>query len=144
MESDMLSAHHGRSRHPVIEVDDVIDFDNEDAVGQDLDRLIAGCGSRAVIIDVTTPLVTSAALHVLVRARQRADALGVVLCVVARRPSARKVFRLTGLHRTLRVTATLSGAEALCRRCACGPAVAAVPVLPRRAAAEPVARPAPS
>lgn len=113
----MLSARHDPASHPVIELDEVIDYDNETAAGRILDGLIADSGSPVLVVDLTAPLVTSATLHVLIRARQRADALGVVLCVVARRPSARRVFRLTGLYRALRVSATPAGAAALCRGC---------------------------
>ncbi|MDN3295814.1 STAS domain-containing protein [Streptomyces ficellus] len=101
----------------VIEINDVIDFDQEDAVQRDLRAVISRSGARTVIIDVRTPLVTAAAVNVLVRLRRSADRRGAVLCVVARRPLARKVFRIAGVYRFLLVTATLSGAVAIARGC---------------------------
>ncbi|GAA2970300.1 hypothetical protein GCM10010446_64120 [Streptomyces enissocaesilis] len=101
----------------VIEVHDVIDFGEQDAAESELRALISGSGARTVIVDVHTPLVTAVAVNVLLRVRQVARHGGAVLAVVARRPLARKVFRIAGVYRFLLVTATLSGAVACARGC---------------------------
>jgi hypothetical protein len=75
---------------------------------------------RVVLVDVRTPLLTSTALHILSRVQRGARARGLVLCVVAREPLARRVLRTAGLSRTLRVSATTSGALRLSRSCSTG------------------------
>ncbi|MGW0548755.1 anti-sigma factor antagonist [Streptomyces altiplanensis] len=101
----------------VIEIHEVIDFGEQDAAESELRTLISRSGARIVILDVHTSLVTAAAVNVLLRVRQVARHGGAVLSVVARRPLARKVFRIAGVYRFLLVTATLSGAVACARGC---------------------------
>jgi hypothetical protein len=84
------------SYHPhesclVIEVRDVVDFDNERVVEQELRRLLPRCGARTVVVDVCTPVVTPSALRVLSRVRGLAEERGVTLVVVARHALAREV-----------------------------------------------------
>ncbi|MDL5199301.1 STAS domain-containing protein [Streptomyces sp. ALI-76-A] len=101
----------------MIQINEVIDFEAEGAAQRHLRREISRSATRTVIIDVRTPLVTAAAVVVLLRTRRFAHSRGAVLCVVAREPLARTVLRVTGVSRYLRVTATLSGALALARGC---------------------------
>ncbi|MGW0333234.1 STAS domain-containing protein [Streptomyces sp. NPDC003011] len=113
----LFPCHRLSEGHLVIQIDDVIDFDAEGAAQRRLQREISRSATRTVIIDVRTPLVTAAAVGVLLRTRRFAHSRGAVLCVVARQPLARRVFRVTGVYRYLLVTATLSGALALARGC---------------------------
>ncbi|MET9799627.1 hypothetical protein [Streptomyces sp. NPDC006368] len=101
----------------LIEIDDVIDVDGEDLAERSLCAVVSRSGARTVVIDVRTSLVTAAMVNVLLRVRRVAHSRGVALCVLARQPLARKVFRIAGVHRTLLVTATLSGALAVARGC---------------------------
>ncbi|MGC9478696.1 STAS domain-containing protein [Streptomyces mutabilis] len=101
----------------VIQIDDAIDFNTEDVAHGHLCGKISRSAARTVIIDVQTPLVTATAVSVLLRTRQFAYSRGAVLCVVARRSLARRVFRTTGVCRYLRVAATLPGAVRLTRGC---------------------------
>ncbi|MEE4544070.1 STAS domain-containing protein [Streptomyces sp. V4-01] len=108
--------------HTVLELNDVVDHDTSTAVEEELRRLLPLSGPRAVVVDIRTSPVTSATLHLLLRLRATAEARSTALCVAARDPLARRVFRMTGLSRTLRVAATVGGALALARTC--GPAAA--------------------
>ena len=101
----------------LIGLDEVLDLETGAAVERNLDRLLRAADASVVVIDVTTPLVTAAALHVLLRLRNSAQSRGVEFRVIARRPTARRVFRLVRLERLLRVSATLSGAETGARGC---------------------------
>ncbi|MEV5886333.1 STAS domain-containing protein [Streptomyces sp. NPDC052020] len=101
----------------MIQIDDAIDFNTEDVAHGHLCGEISRSAARTVIIDVQTPLVTATAVSVLLRTRQFAHSRGAVLCVVARRSLARRVFRATGVCRYLRVAATLPGAVRLTRGC---------------------------
>ncbi|MEU1573308.1 STAS domain-containing protein [Streptomyces collinus] len=101
----------------VIEIGDAIDFNKEDVAHGHLCGEISRSAARTVIIDVQTPLVTATAVSVLLRTRRFAHSRGAVLCVVARRSLARRVFRATGVCRYLRVAATLPGAVRLTRGC---------------------------
>ncbi|MFF8833496.1 STAS domain-containing protein [Streptomyces sp. NPDC015131] len=101
----------------VIEIHDVVDIGQEDAVHRALSSLITGSGARTVHIDLRTPLVTAAMVTVLLRVRDTAHRRGTALTVVARRPLARKVFRICGVSRSLLVTATLTAARTVTRGC---------------------------
>lgn len=101
----------------VLELHDVVDLDNQAVLTEELRLLLPRCGPDGVVIDIRTPLVTSTALHLLLSLRQTAHARGVPLAVAARHPAARRVFRITGLSRTLRVAATPAGAAALTGAC---------------------------
>ncbi|QGV81990.1 STAS domain-containing protein [Streptomyces ficellus] len=109
----------------LIEIHDVIDLPDEEPAERALASLIAGSGVRTVLVDLRTPLVTGGMVAMLLRLRAAAHARGATLAVVARRPLARKVFRICGAHRTLRVSATLSGARAVTRGCHHDPALPA-------------------
>ncbi|GAA2499844.1 anti-sigma factor antagonist [Streptomyces gobitricini] len=111
--------------HVVIELHEVIDFHAEDAAERELRTVMSHSGARTVIIDVHSPLVTAGLVNVLLRVHRAARGGGVVLCVVARRPLARKVFRISQVCRILLVAATLPGAMALAR--GCRPVVARAP-----------------
>jgi anti-anti-sigma factor len=103
--------------HLIIELAEAVDPDTEHAVERELARQLRCCASPVVVIDIRTPLVTSTALHLLLRLRQDVQARDAILCVVARHRLARRVFRLTGLTRALCVTATMSGMHAIARSC---------------------------
>ncbi|MFC8918678.1 anti-sigma factor antagonist [Streptomyces sp. NPDC047821] len=118
----LFPCHRPSADQLVVEIHDVIDCYDEERARRDLCVLIARSGAHTVIIDVRTPLVTAGMVRVLLRVRQEALGRDTAISVVARRPLARKVFRVCGVDRHLRVTATLSGARALTRRCARRPA----------------------
>ncbi|MFF8382537.1 anti-sigma factor antagonist [Streptomyces kanasensis] len=101
----------------VIEIGDVVDAHEEEAAERELRTVVTGSGARTVIVDVRTALVTAGLVDVLVRVHRAARDRGTVVCVVARRPLARRVFRVSRVSRTLLVAATLSGAAALSRGC---------------------------
>jgi anti-anti-sigma factor len=103
----------------VLELHDVVDIDNQAVLEKELRLMLPGCGPRSVVIDIRTRLVTAAALHMLLRLWRTAQARGISLGVAARHPAARRIFRITGLSRTLRVAATPAGAAALTRTCTC-------------------------
>ncbi|MFG1809573.1 STAS domain-containing protein [Streptomyces sp. NPDC049040] len=113
----MTSPERGGPHLTVLELHDVIDLCNESAVEHDLRLLMPG-GGMSVVIDIRTPLVTVSAVNLLLRLGRTAQARGTTLAVSAHHPSARRVFRITGLSRALRVAATPSGAAALTRGCA--------------------------
>ncbi|NEC18304.1 STAS domain-containing protein, partial [Streptomyces parvus] len=96
--------------HLVVELGEVIDLDNESAIEREIVRLLPCCGPRAVIVDIRTPLLTPRALGVLLRVRGQAEERGVSVAVVAGYDKAREVLGAAGLHRVLRVAATLPGA----------------------------------
>lgn len=98
-------------------LDEPVDPDSEQDVERELNRLLRASPARLVVIDVRTPLVTAAALRMLLRLRVTVHGRSGTLHVVARRPLARRVFRLTGLSRVLRVSATMSGVAATARAC---------------------------
>jgi anti-anti-sigma regulatory factor len=101
----------------VMELNEAVDLDNERDVERELNHHLHTGDARLVVIDITTPLVTTTLLHVLVRLRDSAHARGAVLHVVARRPMARQIIRLAGLARLLRLCATVSGTQAAVRGC---------------------------
>ncbi|MFD6659529.1 STAS domain-containing protein [Streptomyces parvus] len=103
--------------HLVVELGEVIDLDNELAIEREIVRLLPCCGPRAVIVDIRTPLLTPRALGVLLRVRGQAEERGISMAVVAGSDRAREVLSAAGLHRVLRVAATLAGAELRCRGC---------------------------
>jgi len=96
----------------VVELHEPVDPETEHVTEYEVDRLIRAADVRRVVIDIHTPLVTTTALHILLRARERAGIRGVGFHVVARQSLARRVFRLTHLSRVLRVTATMSAVAA--------------------------------
>ncbi|APS22984.1 MULTISPECIES: STAS domain-containing protein [Streptomyces] len=103
--------------HLVVELGEVIDLDNELAIEHEIVRLLPCCGPRAVIVDIRTSLLTPRALGVLLRVRGQAEERGVSVAVVAGYDTAREVLGAAGLHRVLRVAATLPGAELRSRGC---------------------------
>jgi anti-anti-sigma regulatory factor len=108
--------------HQVIEVREVIDFDDAPAIEQELCLLIPCCAARNVIVDLRTPILTTATLHLLVRLRETADRHAVILCVIAREPQAARVLDLVGLRDFLRVTVSLPGARVMAAACGNSPA----------------------
>ncbi|MEU9096775.1 anti-sigma factor antagonist [Streptomyces sp. NPDC048361] len=100
----------------IIELHEVIDSDNSGPVEDGLCALLPHPGAACVVVDIHVAVVTAANLHLLLRLRQVVERNGMLLFVVARQPSARKVFRITHLERTLRVTASLSRARGATRR----------------------------
>ncbi|SEG87244.1 anti-anti-sigma factor [Actinacidiphila yanglinensis] len=98
-------------------LDEPVDPDSEQDVERELNRLLRASPARLVVIDLRTPLVTAAALRMLLRLRVTVHGRNGTLHVVARRPLARRVFRLTGLTRVLRVSATMSGVAATALAC---------------------------
>ncbi|WP_103506707.1 STAS domain-containing protein, partial [Streptomyces sp. FM008] len=94
----------------VVPLDVIVDPENEEAVEAELRALQAGAGTSVVVVHVRARVVTPRALHLLLRARERAADAGGILCVAAPGPAARRVFHLTGLSRVLRVAATVTGA----------------------------------
>ncbi|SHM80379.1 Anti-anti-sigma regulatory factor (antagonist of anti-sigma factor) [Actinacidiphila paucisporea] len=100
-----------------MELTEAVDPETEDRVERDLVRRLRARDVEVVVIDVRTPLVTTTALHLLMRLRESALAQGAALCVVARHPLARRVFRAAGLSRALRVSATMGGTQAVARGC---------------------------
>jgi anti-anti-sigma regulatory factor len=104
-------------RRLVVQLDEVIDPDTAGDVERELRWLLRTADTELLVIDIRTPVLTSAALHLLMRVRRGARTQGTTLCVVARQPLARLVLRSTGLSRTLRASATMSGALALARSC---------------------------
>ncbi|NEE26358.1 STAS domain-containing protein, partial [Streptomyces sp. SID7982] len=109
----------------VVPLDAVVDPENEETVEAELRALQAGAG--VVVVHVRTRVVTPRALHLLLRARQRAAAEGGILCVAAPDPAARRIFHLTGLSRVLRVAATVPGAVRRNAGAGCGHPPAATP-----------------
>ncbi|MFI0876655.1 sulfate transporter [Streptomyces sp. CS149] len=103
--------------HLVVELGEVIDLDNELAIEREIVRLLPCCEPRAVIVDIRTPLLTPRALGVLLRVRGQAEERGVSVAVVAGYDKAHEVLGAAGLHRVLRVAATLPGAELRSRGC---------------------------
>ncbi|MET7456834.1 STAS domain-containing protein [Streptomyces sp. NPDC005574] len=101
--------------HLVIELHDVVDIDNDAAMEERLRRLVAESETHRVIIDIRTPVVTTACLEMLLRLRQAFLPLGVMITVATRHPLARRVFRIAGLGRTFHVMTTVPGARALTR-----------------------------
>lgn len=108
--------HHFEGPRLIIELHEIIDSDIASVTGDELCALLVRAGVESAIVDIHVAVVTTANLHMLLRLRQVALQKGVFLLVVARHPSARKVFRITNLERTLRVTATLSRARRASRR----------------------------
>ncbi|MEV6794455.1 anti-sigma factor antagonist [Streptomyces sp. NPDC051320] len=122
------------ARHQVIELRDVIDIDDEPPIEQELCLLLSCSRARAVIVDLRTPIVTTATLRLLLRLRQAADQYGIVLCVTARHPQATRILHIVGMQDILRVTATLAGAKAMAAGCVAAPQI---PSWPRRGTPEP-------
>ncbi|SUP59895.1 anti-anti-sigma factor [Streptomyces griseus] len=114
-----------RTSVTVVPLDAVVDPENEETVEAELRALQAGAG--VVVVHVRTRVVTPRALHLLLRARQRAAAEGGILCVAAPDPAARRIFHLTGLSRVLRVAATVPGAVRRNAGAGCGHPPAATP-----------------
>ncbi|MFH9479307.1 STAS domain-containing protein [Streptomyces anulatus] len=112
-----LLSYHLDAAHLVVELGEVIDLDNESAIEREVVRLLPCCGPRAVIVDIRTPLLTPRALGVLLRIRGQAEERGVSMAVVAGYDKAREILSAAGLHRVLRVAATLPGAELRSRGC---------------------------
>lgn len=94
----------------VVPLDAIVDPENEEAVEEELRAFQRRAGASVVVVHVRARVVTPRALHILLRARERAAAEGGLLCVAAPGPAARRVFHLTGLSRVLRVAATVPGA----------------------------------
>ncbi|MEV8564941.1 STAS domain-containing protein [Streptomyces sp. NPDC051322] len=123
------ASYHLDARHQVIELRDVIDIDDEPPIERELCLLLACSPARAVIVDLHTPIVTTATLRLLLRLRQAADQYGIVLCVTARHPQAARILHIVGMQDILRVTATLAGAKAMAAACVAAPQI---PACPRR------------
>ncbi len=103
------AGHHNRPDILVIELHDIVDLDTQESIEHQLRLAVQSTTARTVVLDIHVPLVTSTALHLFLRLRQSVQDQGAMLCVVARHAPARRVFRITGLMRQLRVSATLSG-----------------------------------
>ncbi|ALU92386.1 sulfate transporter [Streptomyces globisporus C-1027] len=103
--------------HLVVELGGVVDLDNEAAIEREIVRLLPCCGPRAIIVDIRTPLLTPRALGLLLRVRGQAEERGISMAVVAGHDMAREILSAAGLHRVLRVAATLPGAELRSRGC---------------------------
>ncbi|MGW7262213.1 STAS domain-containing protein [Streptomyces sp. NPDC054842] len=101
----------------VVEVCGVIDLDNQQAREQDLLRCTNRHVHGPVIIDLHTPCVTTSAVDVLLRLNDVLSAQGRTLTVLARSSLARRVFRITGTSRVLRVGATTASVRSMLRRC---------------------------
>ncbi|PVC85667.1 STAS domain-containing protein [Streptomyces sp. CS014] len=112
-----LLSYHLDAAHLVVELGDVVDLDNEAEIEREIVRLLPCCGPRAVIVDIRTPLLTPRALGVLLRVRGQAEERGISMAVVAGYDKAREILSAAGLHRVLRVAATLPGAELRSRGC---------------------------
>ncbi|MFB7435202.1 STAS domain-containing protein [Streptomyces microflavus] len=112
-----LLSYHLDPAHLVVELGEVVDLDNEAAIEREIVRLLTCCGPRAIIVDIQTPLLTPLALGVLLRVRCQAGERGISLAVVAGYDKARETLSAAGLHRLLRVAATLPGAELRSRGC---------------------------
>ncbi|MFB8411404.1 STAS domain-containing protein [Streptomyces albidoflavus] len=130
----------------VVPLDVIVDPENEETVEAELRALQADAGASVVVVHVRARVVTPRALHLLLRARERAAAAGGILCVAAPGPAARRVFHLTGLSRVLRVAATVAGAVRRNAGAGCGHPGSASPrsrsiPSPRRAAPARRARP---
>ena len=95
---------------PVISAPFEIDISNADALRAAL--LSAGAhGHATVVVDMTrTGFCDSMGLHVLVRGQQRAIAEGGELRLVIRAPSVLRLFRATGMDRSIPCFATLTEA----------------------------------
>ncbi|MFD4986379.1 STAS domain-containing protein [Streptomyces sp. NPDC058374] len=119
----------------VVPLDAIVDPENEEAVEEELRAFQERAGASVVVVHVRARVVTPRALHLLLRARERATAEGGLLCVAAPGPAARRVFHLTGLSRVLRVAATVPGA--IRRNAGAGCGHPAGPPPERRAAASP-------
>ncbi|MEV6473229.1 STAS domain-containing protein [Streptomyces sp. NPDC051657] len=113
----MSLSYHLDAAHLVVELGEVVDLDNEAAIEREIVRLLPCCGPRAIIVDLRTPLLTPRALGLLLRIRGRAEGRGVSMAVVAGYDKARDILSAAGLHRVLRVAATLPGAELRSRGC---------------------------
>ncbi|NGN66293.1 hypothetical protein G5C51_20625 [Streptomyces sp. A7024] len=85
----------------VIELPDVIDIGNEAAVRAELLLHLRDCGrhTRRVVLDLTAPLATAAAISVVLDAQQEAAEHGLLLSVAAPRRLAREPFRITSADR---------------------------------------------
>ncbi|MFE9379084.1 STAS domain-containing protein [Streptomyces sp. NPDC006855] len=116
-----LLSYHLDAAHLVVELADVVDLDNEAAIEREILRLLPCCGPRAIVVDLRTPLLTPRGLGLLLRVRDQAEERGVSMAVVAGHDKAREVLGAAGLHRVLRVAATLPGAELRSRGCRPGP-----------------------
>ncbi|MFD3816783.1 STAS domain-containing protein [Streptomyces rubiginosohelvolus] len=112
-----LLSYHLDATHLVVELGEVVDLDNEAAIEREIVRLLPCCGTRAIIVDIGTPLLTPRALGLLLRVRGQAEERGISMAVVAGHDKAREILSAAGLHRVLRVAATLPGAELRSRGC---------------------------
>ncbi|MFF7495866.1 MULTISPECIES: STAS domain-containing protein [Streptomyces] len=112
-----LLSYHLDAAHLVVELGEVVDLDNEAAIEREIVRLLPCCGPRAIIVDIRTPLLTPRALGLLLRVRGQAGERGISMAVVAGHDKAREILSAAGLHRVLRVAATLPGAELRSRGC---------------------------
>ncbi|MGX1800075.1 STAS domain-containing protein, partial [Streptomyces albidoflavus] len=81
----------------VVPLDVIVDPENEETVEAELRALQAGAGASVVVVHVRARVVTPRALHLLLRARERAAAAGGILCVAAPGPAGRR-----GVHHTRR------------------------------------------
>ncbi|MDX3604998.1 MULTISPECIES: STAS domain-containing protein [Streptomyces] len=112
-----LLSYHLDAAHLVVELGEVVDLDNESAIEREIVRLLPCCGPRAVIVDIRTSLLTPRAVGLLLRVRGQAEERGISTAVVAGYDQAREILSAAGLHRVLRVAATLPGAELRSRGC---------------------------
>ncbi len=114
--------------HQVVELRDIARAADMAVFERHLHGLLGRCKAPAVILELTDPALTPAAVQLLVRARRFTERRGIFLCVTARSPQVAETLREAGLENILRVTRTFD--EARARTAVCCPAPPA-PLTPR-------------